>query len=276
MGSELEPALDEAWAAPGVPRRQYAALLEALHGIDLESLSRMVAESLARDGAFFGEVPFVVDPVPRVLTSGEWAGLERGLAQRTRALNRFLIDVYAEQRIVAAGVLARSAVESAEGFEPDLVGQLPAHPWPAAIIGFDVVRDPAGTFCVLEDNLRTPSGFAYAAAARAASMAQLPTGVPEPRAIEPVLWEALGAALRAAAPAGVPDPRIIVLTDGVENVAYFEHETAAIRLGATLATPADLSVRNGALLAGASRWTSSTGARTRTACAMGRPPDRGR
>jgi uncharacterized circularly permuted ATP-grasp superfamily protein len=199
-----------------------------------------VAAHLAKRGVSFGDQAFVVDPIPRLLAAAEWDRLAAGLAQRARALNCFLIDAYGEQRIVESGVISAATIADAEGFEPDLVGCLPAHGAPAAIIGFDVVRDPRGEFLVLEDNLRTPSGIAYALAARAALTDTLPAGFPTPRPIDPITYELLAGVLHAVAPAPGAEPCVVVLTDGPDNVAYYEHAHAADRLGAVLATPAQL------------------------------------
>ncbi|HXD65703.1 MAG TPA: circularly permuted type 2 ATP-grasp protein, partial [Solirubrobacteraceae bacterium] len=247
MASELEAAFDEAWSAPGVPREHYAPLMEALGSVDSAEVLAAVAAFMAEHGVRFGGSPFVVDALPRIISAAEWDALERGLAQRARALNRFLLDAYGPREVAAAGIVTDGVLETAEGFEPDLAGRLPSHPWPAAIIGFDVVRAPGGEFQVLEDNMRTPSGFAYAISARAAVTAALPRGLPAPRPIEPALWDQLGAVMRAAAPAGVSDPRIVVLTDGPDNVAYDEHAMAAEALGAVLTTPEQLVAGDGGL-----------------------------
>jgi uncharacterized circularly permuted ATP-grasp superfamily protein len=247
MGSErgaLERCYDEERDAEGEPRAGYADVLRALEGSDLDGLRRAVADELERRGVSFGADPFAVDPVPRLLTAAEWDPLAAGLAQRARALNRFLLDAYGERRIVAAGVVASATIEQANGYEPALVGRLPPRGSPAAVIGFDVVRAPDGEFLVLEDNLRTPSGFAYAVAAREALAAVLPAGLPVPRAVDPIAYELLERAIRAAAPADRDDVQIVVLTDGPGNVAHYEHAQAARRLGAVLATLDDL-VRDG-------------------------------
>lgn len=177
---------------------------------------------------------------PRLIAGAEWDSVCRGLAQRTRALNCFLLDAYGEQRIVDADIVSSETIQHAEGFEPDLLHRLPQHKAPAAIIGFDVVRDPGGEYLVLEDNVRTPSGYAYALAAREALLDSLPPGYPNPRPVDSTTYELLAQVMRAVAPAHTDDPSIVVLTDGPGNVAYFEHVQAALRLGAMLATPDDL------------------------------------
>ncbi|HEV2059816.1 MAG TPA: circularly permuted type 2 ATP-grasp protein, partial [Solirubrobacteraceae bacterium] len=175
---------DEARGASGEPRPAYAQTLRALDGADLGALCRTIAERFEQREVSFGADPFVVDPVPRLIEGAEWDALAEGLAQRARALNCFLRDAYGARRIVAAGVVEADVIERAGGYEPDLLGRLPGRGSPAAIIGFDVVRDPDGEFFVLEDNLRTPSGFAYAVAAREALTEALPPGIPRPRPLE--------------------------------------------------------------------------------------------
>jgi uncharacterized circularly permuted ATP-grasp superfamily protein len=244
---EPDPArgvpFDEDRDADGNPRPGYARTLDALASADLVALSAAVARRLADDGATFGGQPFVVDPVPRMIVAEEWAALERGLAQRTRALNHFLTDVYGDRRIVSAGIVDAETVDGAEGYEPDLRGRVRKDAAPAPVIGFDLVRDPGGRFLVLEDNLRTPSGIAYLVAARRALAAVLPAGLPRPRPVDPAIYELLGATLRAAAPPSAePDPLIVLVSDGPGNVAYYEHACIAQALGIALVTADQLRV----------------------------------
>jgi len=244
MGSERVTGqpFDEDRDEAGTPRYGYDRMLDALRGADLDGLTRAVQRHLADHRVRFGTEPFVVDPIPRLIAGDEWNELERGLAQRSRALNHFLADVYSHRAIVQAGIVSDAVIDGAEGYEPDLAGRAPASPPAAAIIGFDLVRDPSGAFLVLEDNLRTPSGYAYLLAAREALEATLPSGMPVPRSIDPTIYDLLGATLRAAAPAASGnDPVIVLLTDGAGNVAYYEHSRAAARLGIPLVTLDDLA-----------------------------------
>jgi uncharacterized circularly permuted ATP-grasp superfamily protein len=237
-------------------QQAFGRLLTTLDGVDLHALSRSVSARLREDKVSFGAADgetagtFVVDPVPRVIERDQWSALAAGLSQRVEALECFVADVYGERSIVAAGRVPWSAIESAEYFEPRLA-QLPA---PCgrriAIAGLDVVRDGDGPFVVLEDNVRTPSGIAYAFAARAALSEHL--SVPEGMDVQPLepAYEWLGEALRASAPPDAGEhPSIVVLTDGPANSAYYEHSAIADRLGLALVLPADLSVRHGRLFA---------------------------
>jgi carboxylate-amine ligase len=239
--SVLPTGFDEDRDDAGEPRPGYAETIEALAGIDLDRLRRTVAETLGQRGVSFGPDPFVVDPVPRLIAGDVWDPLADGLAQRARALNCFLRDAYGERRIVEAGVVELEGIERAEGYEPDLLGRLPPSGSPAAIIGFDLVRDPEGCFLVLEDNLRTPSGFAYALAAREALEAALPPGLPPPRPLEAITAKLLRGAIGAAAPEGCEDPLVVVLGDGPDNSAHYEHARAADLLGGHLVTVDDLA-----------------------------------
>lgn len=246
-GYPVDPAwFDEAFAADGEPRAHYRPLIEALGRLDLAQLSGRVSERIAERGVGFragrSVRPFVVDPVPRLIEAAEWRRLAAGTAQRVRALNAFLADVYSgEQRIVEAGLVPERVIASSEHFEPALVGVTP--PPVAHVAGLDLVRGSDGAFMVLEDNLRSPSGVAYALAAREAVAPQIP-GI-EPANDPGGAVALLGEALRAAAPPHLADAQIVVLTDGPESPAGFEHRALAEKLGVRLATPGELEARAG-------------------------------
>ena len=187
-------------------------------------------------GVSFGEQRFDFDPVPRVIPASEWEPLAAGLAQRVRALDRWCADAYGERRIVRDGVLPARVVETIDTFEPELMGlELPL--W-VGVAGLDVVRSPDGRFLVLEDNLRTPSGMAYAEAAREVSVRLLDPEQP-PRPLDG-LASMLRASLEAVSP--VETPRMAVVTDGPDNAAYWEHERLARNLDVPLVTLDELDV----------------------------------
>ena len=162
-------SIDEAFDALGRPRGAYAAFFDRFDAADLAVEAKRVSAELEAGRVAFGGAeprPFAVDAVPRLVEAAEWEALERGLIQRVRALNAFLEDAYGERRAVAAGVIAPDLIESAEWFEPAMrdaeMPRVSAH-----VAGPDLVRGADGTMRVLEDNLRAPSGIAYASAARA-------------------------------------------------------------------------------------------------------------
>ena len=191
----------------------------------------------------------------------------RRVEQRVRALNAFVADAYGARRIVAEGILPAAMLDGAEGFEPDLAGRLPAGVPPIGVAGLDVVREPGGALLVLEDNLRTPSGLAYAVAARHAVAEALGLDEPDPEGS----FTLLGDALRAAVPEGSgAKPCLVVLTDGHSRAAHWEHAEVARAPRRAARDPRRPRARataasRCATAGGAS--TSSTAARTRTGCA---------
>ena len=220
--------------------------------LDVSSLASDLAEGLTERDVTFrleGEDdPFRLDPVPRLIQLEEWAPLAAVLAQRVRALDRFVADVYGEREIVAAGVVPARAVDSCDHHEP-LAARLPETPVRVGVAGLDIVRDTDGRFLVLEDNVRTPSGFAYVFAAREALDRHLPGWLADGRVPFGPAIDMLARSLRAAAPEGVGDPSIVLLSDGRSSTAWYEHERLAQMLEIPLVGLGDLSLRGGRLAA---------------------------
>ncbi|WP_084286294.1 circularly permuted type 2 ATP-grasp protein [Solirubrobacter soli] len=252
--SVSEGVFDEAFSADGVPRAHARAGLEAVARADPAELPGRVSRTLQRSGVRFssleGDLQFYVDPVPRVITAADWEPVKRGLAQRVRALNAFVADVYGDQRIVAEGVIPREVVTSADYYEPAMRGVRPASGVWIGVAGLDIVRDDKGEWLVLEDNVRTPSGFAYLHATRRALLEHIdiPPGA-TPRPLDGEI-DLLTDALRAVAPEnarGRRAPLAAVLTDGEHNSAYWEHAWLSRQVGIPLVTFDELEVRDGEL-----------------------------
>ncbi|MEA2291463.1 MAG: hypothetical protein QOF17_483 [Solirubrobacteraceae bacterium] len=210
-------------------------------GRDLAELADAVADDVAavRFRSADGDERFHVDAVPRIIDAGDWAGVERGLAQRVRALNAFVGDVYGERRIVAEGVVPARVIDGAAGHQPEMRGLRPANDVWIGIAGLDLVREPSGRFVVLEDNTTTPSGFGYAAAARRAVGGQLDAADDAGLRDIDELPELLAGTLHAVRPEGATG-LAVVLTDGPRNSAYWEHAWAAWAIGVPLVTPGQL------------------------------------
>ncbi|MDX6675397.1 MAG: hypothetical protein QOH11_2815 [Solirubrobacteraceae bacterium] len=245
-------AYDEAFAARGSPRPHYVGMLAALAGTDLTALTAAIGGDLERRGVRFGGAdgftPFHVDAIPRILPADEWRSLSSALVQRTRALNAFVADVYGPREIVAAGVVPEHLIDTAPHLEA-LAAEIPPSPaQPVLVAGLDVVREPGGDFRVLEDNVRTPSGLAYAAATRDAVAAAHPAQKLEVSASPDGAIAALAGALAAAAPTG-QDPAPVLLSDGDEDPAFFEHRALSAALGVPLVTRRDLRARGNRLWA---------------------------
>jgi uncharacterized circularly permuted ATP-grasp superfamily protein len=237
---------DEAFTPGGEPRPLYGELLEELTGRDLGELQDRVEARVTDSGLTFGEGRSIpIDPVPRLIGSDEWEGLEAGLVQRARALNAFIADAYGQQRIFDAGVVPRPLLQTSEGYAPAMAGLLDSGAPPATVAGLDLVRAD-GELRVLEDNLRMPSGACYALAIREIVEPELDAPA-RPLGLGGYL-EKLGEAIRDAAPTA-RDPFAVVLSDGPENGAWYEHERVGRELGLPIVTPEQLESSRGRLFA---------------------------
>jgi uncharacterized circularly permuted ATP-grasp superfamily protein len=246
------PPWDEALGEDGLARTPYRGLLQALGRLSPTELAgrvALLADAYADQGVTFSlsgvERPFPLDPVPRVITPEEWAVVERGVVQRVRALELFLDDLYSRAEVLKDGIVPRSVVLSSPHFHRAAHGFRPPHGVRIHVSGIDLVRDEQGGFCVLEDNLRTPSGVSYVIENRQAVARALPDlfGVLPVRPVDDYPVRLLSA-LRATAP-GVDDPTVVVLTPGVHNAAYVEHTLLARAMGVELVEGRDLLVRDG-------------------------------
>jgi uncharacterized circularly permuted ATP-grasp superfamily protein len=259
------PSFDEMRAGPDTVRehyREYERWLRAQPGElmrdrrdEAEMIFRRVGITFAVYGAKDEEgagterlIPF--DLIPRVIPSDEWAMLEKGLAQRVTALNRFIHDVYHEQQILQAGLVPAEQVLKNTQYRPEMKGvNLPGGVY-SHIAGVDIVRaanpDGSGSYYVLEDNLRVPSGVSYMLEDRKMMMRLFPELFAAHR-VAPVAHypDLLLETLRAVAPPGVNEPTVIVLTPGMYNSAYFEHAFLAQQMGVELVEGQDLFVRDG-------------------------------
>jgi uncharacterized circularly permuted ATP-grasp superfamily protein len=193
-------------------------------------------------------IPF--DLIPRVIPQHEWTAMEKGLAQRVTALNRFIHDVYHDQEILKAGIVPTEQVLQNAQFRPQMMGvNVPGNVY-SHISGVDIVRagnaDGTGEYFVLEDNLRVPSGVSYMLENRKMMMRLFPELFAMHR-VAPVAHypDLLLETLRAVAPAGVNEPTVVVLTPGMYNSAYFEHAFLAQQMGVELVEGQDLFVREG-------------------------------
>ena len=248
---------DELFEGKGAVREPFRLLGEALEGIgadDLLSRRQAADRALLRMGITFqvygdegkGERVFPFDLIPRMITGTEWDHIEAGLKQRITALNLFIDDVYHDKKIIKDGVVPDHVVYSSSGYLEPCEGLTPPKNIWCHISGSDLVRDGNGTFHVLEDNLRCPSGVSYVLANRLVMKRTFPElfarmGV---RAISDYP-EMLLNTLQSISPHTQGPPTIVVLSPGIYNSAYFEHAFLAQQTGAMLVEGRDLVVADG-------------------------------
>ena len=178
-----------------------------------------------------GPIPF--DPLPRRVPRAEWEVLARGLRQRVVALDCFVRDIYAEQRILAEGFVPRELVAGSPSLLRAAAGPAARSGAQVCVAGIDLVR-VSGRWLVLEDNLRVPSGVAYSLAARRASVELLPDEMASARPSSVADYPRRLAAEMARR--GVEEGTPVLLTPGPANAAYYEHRELARLLRMPLVT----------------------------------------
>ena len=190
----------------------------------------------------FNEQLFPFDSIPRIISSDDWAYLEKGLRQRVTALNKFLWDVYHDKRIIKDGIVSEEFVYSSKGYMPECEGISPAGEVYAHIAGIDLVEGKDGQWYVLEDNLRIPSGASYPMIAREITRKVSPQTFTQNAVAENRDYARLLATMMEEMNGGRGIS--VILTPGRYNSAYFEHSYFAEKTGATLAYPGDLFVED--------------------------------
>ncbi|MBK9577401.1 MAG: circularly permuted type 2 ATP-grasp protein [Fibrobacteres bacterium] len=253
---DLDSAYDEMFEPNAKPRPQYRALYERLLGMppdiwkarqeqaDLMFLNQGITFTVyaSNEGT---EKIFPYDLLPRIITAKEWSVLEKGLEQRITALNLFLHDIYHEGKILKDKIVPREMVLTCPHYRPEMVGIDVPNGVYVSVTGTDLIRLPDGSFAVLEDNLRVPSGVSYMLTNRQVMKHVFPLlfGSYDVRPIDHYGQELL-AALKSLKPQGADDPSVALLTPGVFNSAYFEHTFLARQMGVPLVEGRDLVVYN--------------------------------
>ena len=244
---------DEMLDAGLVPRAHYAAYADWLASMTPEQMAGKRAEAdliFRRIGITFSvygeeggtERLIPSDVVPRIISADEWERLEKGLIQRVTAINRFLADIYHGQEILKAGLIPEDQIVTNDQFAVAMIGTKVPRDIYAHIVGVDIVRHGDGSYYVLEDNLRVPSGVSYMLSNRKMMMRLFPDLFRRyhVRPVEhyPAL---LLQTLRAATE--IDSPSVVLLTPGRFNSAYFEHAFLAQQMGVELVEGQDLFVK---------------------------------
>lgn len=251
----LDHAWDEMRQPDGQARPQYQELLRRMSQVNPQELAnrqRVADDTFLAQGVTFTvyghedgtEKIFPFDLVPRIITDAEWRTVERGLTQRITALNMFLHDIYHDEHILNDGIVPRDLVYSCRQYRREMRGVRVPRDVYINVTGSDLVRLPDGSFAVLEDNLRVPSGVSYMLVNRQMSKRVFPQ-LFEQYNVRPIehYGQALLATLRALAP-HTNEPTIVLLTPGSYNSAYFEHTYLARQMGIHLVEGRDLMTHN--------------------------------
>jgi uncharacterized circularly permuted ATP-grasp superfamily protein len=245
---------DEMQLGKGGVRPHYTITADGMSALSMNDLERK--EQLARDLFMNQGITFTVyfenegverifpfDVIPRIVTGLEWAHIEAGVKQRLTALNRFLQDIYHEQQIVRDGIVPAELVVTCPHFTREVYGVDVPYDIYVHIAGIDLIRDTDGTYYVLEDNLRTPSGVSYMLENREITKRLFPHLLAESHARQvsqyPILLHNI---LMSLCPRPTSNPVAVLLTPGVFNSAYYEHTFLARSMGIELVEGRDLFV----------------------------------
>ena len=252
---QVSPELwDEMRLQEGSFRQHYEAVVQELSLLPPDALHRK--EELAKQLFMNQGITFTVyfenegierifpfDIIPRIIVQSEWLHIEQGIRQRLKALNMFLKDIYNEQQIVKDGIVPASLIVTCPHFTREVFGIPVIHDIYVHIAGIDLIRDADGTYYVLEDNLRTPSGVSYMLENREITKRIFPNMLADNSVKKisdyPLL---LGKVLRSLAPRPVGQPVVVLLTPGIFNSAYYEHTFLARYMGIELVEGRDLVV----------------------------------
>ena len=190
----------------------------------------------------FNEQIFPFDPIPRTISHSDWEEIEAGLIQRVDALNRFLCDIYNEKRIVKEGIIPQEFIYSSKGYLAQCEGIVPPKEIFSQISGIDLVQAKDGTWYILEDNLRIPSGASYPMIAREITRKVSPETFKANQVYDNRNYSQL--IRKAMDHVNVDNGLEVILTPGRYNSAYFEHSYLAEKAGVLLAYADDLIVEN--------------------------------
>lgn len=253
---EIGPFFDEVFQPDGEVRPHYRRLMARLAELepdDFGSKREAVELSFLRQGITFTvygdaqgtERIFPFDMVPRIIPNSEWQFLTRGLEQRIRALNLFLNDIYHDQHILKDGTVPKEYVLSAKHYRPEFVGVDVPRDVYIHICGTDLIRDHEGSYLVLEDNGRCPSGVSYLLENRQAMKRAFPRFFSQAGVRRVLDYSSeLLRLLRFMGGARSDNPVVAVLTPGPYNSAYFEHCFLARQMGVEIVEGRDLVVEN--------------------------------
>ena len=234
------------------PDPKYADLMHVLERLgpsELRRRERTRDEEQRSRGVTFGVTGrntarlFPVDLLPRMVNADDWARLGLGLIQRAKALDLFLHDAYGERAAVRDGIVPSWVVNAAPGLR-SIGAMMSGQSVRAHICGMDLVRDGDGSWFLLEDNLRVPSGLGYAVQNRRLSNTVMPD-VPRPPGLLDV--EGVPALLRrtleaAALPSAGDNPSVVLLSEGHDGSAWFEHRMLGEAMALPVAMIGDLLV----------------------------------
>jgi uncharacterized circularly permuted ATP-grasp superfamily protein len=254
---KVDSFFDEMLKVSGKPKDHYQKFYDMIQKFSIEELKEKhetAQLSFLRQGITFtvynnnvgAERTMPFDFVPIIIPPEDWNTIEKGMVQRSEALNCFLQDVYNDQKIINDGIIPRNLVEKnpyyyakqIQGIKIPLNNHI-------FLAGIDLIKDENGEYLVLEDNLRNPSGISYVYQNRYVMRQVYPEFFAK-HSVQTLEHQVtfLHEAIMDHAPKGVENPRAVLLTPGIYNSAYYDHVFLAQQMGLQMVEGRDLMVSN--------------------------------
>jgi len=251
---------DEMWSSDQQPHSHWQYFIESLQTLGLGEMERRRGEAqrlLRENGVTYNVYddpkglnrPWELDPIPFLISSEEWAGIEQGLIQRAELMNFLISDIYGDRKLIKKGLLPQELIYRHSGFlRPcDQIRLLGKHQ--LILYAADMARGPDNQMWIVGDRSQAPSGAGYALENRMTMTRILPSLFRDCQVHRlAMFFHSMRATLAEIAPATIgrgENLNIVILTPGPRNETYFEHAYLAAYLGYTLVQGEDLSVRDG-------------------------------
>jgi uncharacterized circularly permuted ATP-grasp superfamily protein/uncharacterized alpha-E superfamily protein len=246
---------DELLDGAGAVRPHWRPLIDALATDGAEAVRRgvdLARRLIVENGVTYNvyadpqgrDRPWVLDPLPLLLTASEWREIEAGVIQRARLFDALLADLYGPQHLLSEGTVPPQVPFGHPNFLWPCHGIAPPGGRWLQVYAVDISRSADGQWWALADRTQAPSGPGYALENR-----QIVSRV-FPQLLNDVGVRSLNAffiALRESLLSSAPEsetPLAVVLTPGAFNETYFEHAYLARQLGLPLVEGHDLTVRD--------------------------------
>ena len=262
-------SFDEMLDGSSQPRAHWRTLLDSLahEAPDVmrkrtESVQRQVRENGVTYNVYTDDKgmqrPWDLNVLPMILPHDEWAGIEAAVIQRATLINRLLVDVYGEQKMLEERLLPPALIHGHAGFLRPCHGIRHKDGIALHFYAIDLARAPNGRWWAVADRTQAPSGAGYALENRSVISRTFPdllrdlkvqhlAGFFDTMRDSLAQW---GRQCAASGSGGVPlrnseEPLIVLLTPGPYNETYYEQAYLARYLGLPLVEGSDLTVRNG-------------------------------
>ncbi|MEC7108054.1 MAG: circularly permuted type 2 ATP-grasp protein, partial [Verrucomicrobiota bacterium] len=130
-----ENYFDEYFLENNIPRKEASLLVKTINSLDegdLKKRQEASEVSIRNMGITFKlndnidyerTIPF--DIIPRVISGKEWDPVEKGLAQRIKAINLFIDDIYNDQEIIKDNLIPSEIIKSSKGYRSECEGLKP-------------------------------------------------------------------------------------------------------------------------------------------------------